>query len=678
LRAGLPVLALASALAGCQSALTALPGTQPSMDFTRGSGFYAAPFPSDDLITADGHVDVSGFPNPLNVSLVAQGVSLVGRDGRGFAQSAGVFFALSDDLDATKLPSLESTVTPDSSVFLIGVQSDAPDYLHRYPVEVNFEPDGGPFGAKHMLSLLPLQGIPLRPATLYAAVVLRGLLDANGHRLGRSAGMASILNGKAPKGLGSTAFAHYRQALQALGRAGVESAEISGLAVFTTDDSARQMGTVVADMLTRTLPSPAPFMAQEVFDGYCVFASTVQMPDYQRGTPPFAGAGGDWVFDANGNPIFQRYETANLFVTIPRTPMPAAGYPVVLLIHTGFGELRPLVDRGQEAATGGPAIVPGSGPGQEFAKVGWAGMSVDGPLDGLRNTTNANEDYTIFNFLNPPALRDNIRESGAELALFTHAMEKISLDVSTCPGASGTNGSTTATFDVSKLVLFGHSMGATIAPLALASDPRFKGVILSGSGASLIENLMYKLQPFSVKPFVEAFLNYPVGTLKEDDPILSLIQFIAEPSDSQIYERAVVQEPPPGFTARQVLMLQGIVDNYIRPRIANASSLALGLDLAGPELDMNNPAYTSVDTPIGTLLWASGRHAITLAASANFASRPAAVTAIVTQDPGDGIEDGHEMVFQTEPPKNQYRCFLKSFAATGLPSVPPASATGCD
>ena len=48
----------------------------------------------------------------------------------------------------------------------------------------------------------------------------------------------------------------------------------------------------------------------------------------------------------------------------------------------------------------------------------------------------------------------------------------------------------------------------------------------------------------------------------------------------------------------------------------------------------------------------------------------AAVTAIVVQHPEDGIEDGHEVVFQTEAPKNEYRCFLQSYAAGVTPTVP--------
>ena len=65
-----------------------------------------------------------------------------------------------------------------------------------------------------------------------------------------------------------------------------------------------------------------------------------QVPEYQRGDPPYASDGGDWVFDAGGNPVLQRVEEANFVVTVPRSVMPAAGYPVVVLSRTGAGSER--------------------------------------------------------------------------------------------------------------------------------------------------------------------------------------------------------------------------------------------------------------------------------------------------------------------------------------------------
>ena len=65
-----------------------------------------------------------------------------------------------------------------------------------------------------------------------------------------------------------------------------------------------------------------------------------------------------------------------------------------------------------------------------------------------------------------------------------------------------------------------------------------------------------------------------------------------------------------------------------------------------------------------------GRSAVALPASGNVSVGRAQVTAVVVQHPEDGVEDGHEVVFQTEPPKHQYRCFLASFAAGRTPVVP--------
>jgi hypothetical protein len=136
-----------------------------------------------------------------------------------------------------------------------------------------------------------------------------------------------------------------------------------------------------------------------------------------------------------------------------------------------------------------------------------------------------------------------------------------------------------------------------------------------------------------------------------------------------------VREPAAGEKPRHVLMLQGIVDHYILPSIANSTSLSFGLDEAGPAYDADDAEEKMLNqTPLGALLSFAGRKAISLPTSGNVTSAGGATaTAVVVQHPGDMIEDGHEVVFQTEAPKHQYRCFLQSFAK-GTPSVPPDGA----
>jgi hypothetical protein len=470
--------------------------------------------------------------------------------------------------------------------------------------------------------------------------------------------------------MGEAAHASYRAALAALAEGGLPAADLAGLAVFTTGKPTEVMGHVTAAMVASVPAADHPFAQTDVFPDFCVYATTIGMPDYQRGAPPFTSDGGDWVLDAAGDPVVQRVEPANFVVTIPRRPMPAAGYPVVVLSRTGAGGERPLVDRGVQAATGGPAITPGTGPALYYAAAGFAGSSIDGPHGGLRNVTHGDEQFLVFNVGNPVAMRDNIRQSAAELALQAHVLEQVAIDVSACPGADAPG--KLAHFDVGTMALMGHSMGASIAPLAAAWEPRFRGLLLSGAGGSWIENVIYKLHPIPVKGIAEVLVGL-AGTgyaLTEHDPILNLFQWAGEPADLQVYGRSIVREPVVGGP-RSVLMMQGIVDHYIMPTIAAGASLSLGLDLAGPAADEGVPEIAAF-APIASLLPLVGRGSIALPAQGN---EGAQVTAVLTQHDEDGVEDGHEVVFQTEVPKHEYRCFLLGLAK-GLPSVPAAGTSG--
>jgi hypothetical protein len=104
------------------------------------------------------------------------------------------------------------------------------------------------------------------------------------------------------------------------------------------------------------------------------------------------------------------------------------------------------------------------------------------------------------------------------------------------------------------------------------------------------------------------------------------------------------------------------------PPIADALSLALGLDLAGAELD-STVAEVADLSPLGPLLPLVDRGPISLPASGNVVVPAGAATAVVIQHAEDGFEDGHEVVFQTAAPQHEYRCFLATFVA-GTPVVP--------
>jgi hypothetical protein len=304
-------------------------------------------------------------------------------------------------------------------------------------------------------------------------------------------------------------------------------------------------------------------------------------------------------------------------------------------------------------------LEPGSGPAMEFAREGYAALSVDGPHGGARNVLHLDEQVLVFNFLNPGALRDNIRQTAVEQALLAEWVGKLTVDASACPGL----GQAQVAFDSEHLALMGHSMGATIAPLVAALEPRYRAVVLSGAGGSWIENVLFKQRPWPVEELAELMIGYAPFELDRYDPVLSMVQWAADSADPLNYNRYL--------GGRHILMFQGIVDHYIMPNIANAESASLGLDVAGKYLDADVPELWGSETLEESLVWSGGQK-VPYPVSGNRDGR----TAVVVQHRADAVRDGHEVVFQTEPPKVQVRCFLRSFLS-GAPPVVVDPSTGC-
>ena len=326
------VLSCASLLQ-CDPPAPAGPEVTISMDFGPTGGFYRSPFPDESRRKADGSIDLTGFPNPKSLSIVSGVVGTIERDARGFGLTSGIFFALDGKIDPDRLPTPHESVAPGSPLVLIGVESGSADYLTRYPIDADFDEDGGPHGAHDLLTILPLQGVPLREGTLYAAVVLRDLRDASSKPLGIPAAMRDLVAGVRPAGMPAAAFQDHQKALAALRAAGVDVSRIAGLAVFRTDTPTRTLERVARAAVARGLPAVVPPKLVEVHPDYGVYRTTIKMPVYQGGTPPFVSGGGDWRFDAQGDAVLQVVEEANLFVTVPRAAMPAGGFPAVVFVE---------------------------------------------------------------------------------------------------------------------------------------------------------------------------------------------------------------------------------------------------------------------------------------------------------------------------------------------------------
>jgi len=264
---GAPPLVLAAAALLAAGSLGGCPG--PAEDPTIGpkvlhdwvasmsgssASFWDAPLPSEHRRSAEtGRPSLTGFPNPDAVGFVDDLLVLVDDALPGFGTTSPIFFRLEVPPARSSLPDLRGSLEHGAAVFLAEVGTG-----ERVPVTVLYEADAGPFGAPRLLSLLPLQGIPLKPATLYAAVVTRELRARSGERFGHAPALDDLAD--LPEG----AEAAYTEALDALAGGGLAAEEIAGLAVFRTQDPEAELRTVAADLRARPRPEiDAPFALLE-------------------------------------------------------------------------------------------------------------------------------------------------------------------------------------------------------------------------------------------------------------------------------------------------------------------------------------------------------------------------------------------------------------------------------
>lgn len=648
------VLCLSLLLAACEppnvEGFDDVRGT--TMRFVVDGAFWDAPFPSDHRVRDDSRrVDLSGFPEADVRPVITTLVGMLDDRVQGWSRTGAVWIPFEAPLSDAHLPSLDDSVDdPDATVFLVDVDREGGELGRRWPIDVIVREGGGLYTPDFGLAALPLQGVPLPANRRMALVAMRGVEDAAGEVLSPSRVLDQLVRGEVPVGWRDDVGFQYADALAALRDLEVPVDDVVGLTVFSTGrptsgwrnlvDAARSDGL----LLTR-----APKFLGDQGD-YCAYEAGFDAPVYQEGEAPYTTTGGGLVLD-DGVPVLQRRENGRIFLSVPK-PEPVSGpRPTVVFIRTGGGGDRPLFDRGPRAVAG--QDTEWTGLAGVFARAGWASVQIDGPLGGPnRNPSGADEQFLIFNVSNPVAMRGNLQQSALELALLPDVLQKLVMNAGSCPGL-GTDPSRPIQFATDDLVLFGHSMGATIAPLVLAAEPRYTATILSGAGGSWIENIVHKTKPVPTLPLASGLLGDEPEDVDVFHPGLSLLQWAGEPMDPPLYGHGLLRGSPPE-DARHVLMFQGVADHYIPPPVANSLSLAMGLDLVGPSLDRTLPQYRAL---ADLLRWSPGV-VRTPPTGLNVLVGEQKRTAGVVQVEEDGIEDGHEVVFQQGGPKHVIRCFL--------------------
>lgn len=540
-----------------------------------------------------------------------------------------------DSFDATQMASTHAAQTTalffpfngplpyDHEVKVINLNPRSEHHLQAHPVDHRWIAVNNRFSSHALLVAKPITGVPFEPDTTYIAFA--NLTSARGEPAPPSAALHDLWHQGEASDLDAASLEQYRKAIDALKSLG-HTRPPTSFTVFHTQDGTKPMRSLL-DMARSDSPSFQPFIhalennaweLQHAFPTYCTYRKVIPFP-VLRG-PSIA-------------PEIDHWESSRMVVSVPRQLSQNA--KTALVVRTGSGADSALDGRGPRDREG--HAIAGTGIALDFASTNTIGISVDGPYGGLRNVTMGDEQFLVYNIQDPAALKHNLQQSAFELALLIHNISHIQLNASSCAATLS---------DVrlsAPVTLVGHSTGASIAML-MGHEPGIDTVILSGAGVSFLENILHKKKPIATKPLAELLLGYEPGDLHAWDPTLNLLQATLEGADPQLYLPFFVRAPL--HSTKHMLVVQGVVDNYILPPLSNGFLRSTQIDVAGPLLD----------TTARESLAATGRSVLPFPVKGNVNGTH---TTAVVHIHEDGIEDGHEVFWQTLEAKKILRCFMQ-------------------
>ncbi|HUT55941.1 MAG TPA: hypothetical protein VM658_21295 [bacterium] len=638
------------------------------LDLSGNGRFFDLPFPSELRRNPDGSINMDRFPNPAGLKMVDRTVDAVAH-GYGVSTAPTIYFRFDGPVDAARLPDRRASLAPGSVIFLIDIDPDSPERGRRFPLDAQFYPKHPRLisHADNLLAIMPVPGFILRENTLYAAGVLRSLGDGQGAPLRSYAEVAAQGTSGA---LGERARELNETAYNALADAGgIAPTDLAALTVFRTGDPTartRQLFDGVKDL--PVLEFETPLHRTREYDLYYVLEGVVMMPQFQDGTPPYGkGKGGRIHFDADGKPITQRMAPVPVAFSVPKSAMPAAGFPIMIYIHGTAGVSTQFIDRGEVPGEGPPingiyrgnfaepkGAPPGTGPALIYAQHGIAGVGAAQQHAGERGGLDAQ--LWWYNFLSPEALRDNMLQATAEASMLLRLLEKISIDPALCPDTAA-NGAPVK-FDPELIFGMGQSLGSLILGPWGAVETDLKALIPSGNGAYWTI-FMAQENPLDMKHLAQSGrgLTTSLG-LDIFNPVITMLGTALAPGDPASYQRRYYVDPFPGRKPKHVWASFGLHDHYFFPWSQNAAILVMGLDFAGAILEPSTKDALDL----------AGLNQLDYPVTLNKQTPQGPVTAVAVQFDEKGALDGHHVNFQRDDAKYQYGCFLESLV-NGAPTV---------
>ena len=639
--------------------------TQVTFEPGHTDDFWTLPMPSDLRREADGTFNLQRYPGKRSTLANTWLKAADAHSGDGWGVTNGVFFTTNAPLDATTFPTAAQSLEATASVYLVDIDAASPEYGRQFPLNVSFTVEAGPLSPANVLEVIPAYGFVRRPLTTYAAVVTDAVRDATGKPLGRSLQFHRALEQQASAD--KAAAASFEPLRVWLKRQNRDRSKVVAATVFKTMDPSDTL--VKLSKWIETLPTPTvdvPWKLEDNFQSYHWLSGAYTVPQVQDGDRPGHGR---IVWEADGvTPKRVGGQQMRLALTIPKQPMPAGGFPLMIYFHGSGGEWRESIDRGPLPQTamrkdlGEPP--PGSGPAEYLARRGIAALGFDFPLHGGRQTPPDTTGLQLYDVLgNIEVTVDNMQVGAMEVVYLTRLVPNIQVEASLSPDFNpgpATDG--LIRFNPKRLTAMGHSMGSTFGVPIASVDPRIQGFVFSGAGGSLVEIVNSALEPQELKPVIELLLDFPAGAeIRRSHPLLHIFQNLWDRTDPSAKARYVAKEPREGMKPRPFFMTAGFRDGYFHPNAETAVAVALGATETGIEIDPTIPTHLAL----------AGRATVPYPVANNLNG----VTGGVVQYAAP-FNLGHYVAFDEAETRQQYTCFLLGVGTAAGPKI--AAASGSD
>lgn len=617
----------------------------PSASFATESGFFDFPYPSDLRLDAKGAPDVAPFPDP-GVAILT-GLKKGAQDRKGFPVIPVGYFRLTAK-PSPRDPSALVEGGKGAPLVLVDVDPASPERGTTFPV-VAETPNPDRYAPEWLLSVTARPGIVLAPNRKYAFFVTKSVGLEGGGELTPAKQLDADEKVKAS----------LAPLWETLATIGVDKATVAAATVFTTGDVVADTAALGDKVLAAHQPSITDLVlepdAENERPSLCHVRGKIVMPQFQKGTPPFDSEG---LFEIGGDgaPVKQRDETLNVSITVPRTAMPAGGYPLVVYIHGSGGVSRQHVDGGGNDEGDGVS----TWPSVVLTERGFGVAGTALPISPERVA--GVSDYAYINPDNLVAIRDTFRQGVLETRLLISALEKLRIPASVVAGCSA---ETSEIRFAEGIHLQGQSMGGMYTNLIAPTDPRVKVAVPTGAGGYWI----YFLLQTTFVSNVGGLLSVVLKTSEKMSflhPALHIGETAIEAGDPIVSANRVAKRPLPSHPARFVYAPQGKDDSYFPIPVYDAMTLSYGHPRAGDEVW---PSMREAQKLVG--LDAVAPYPVKMNLSSEGGAK---YTGIVTQWKDDTF-DSHQIYRRSPSVQHQYGCFHQSFRKTGVAVVPAPAAT---